>query len=158
MATQPNVPPMLSGMSREQWQEGAWRIPVADQSTNEIGMRIRATGAAKAGWEAMKLGEAAHTVWDRGPGKSALNLYVIAIGRLRGRRLAGTSQGLVGLMPADVEIGDIVAIIVGAESPMLLRPGSEGGAYKIVGECYVYGIMDGEMIGTDTVFTDIDVC
>ncbi|KAK6396236.1 hypothetical protein LTR95_019525, partial [Oleoguttula sp. CCFEE 5521] len=134
MATEQHVPSMLPEMSRERWAEGTWRIPIADQYTNGTGIKMRAIPAAKAGWEAVKLGTAGQKYQRYRT--SDVNFYLIALGRLHGRRLARTSQGLVGLMPADVEIGDIVAIIVGAESPMLPRPGSEGGAYKIVGECY----------------------
>ncbi|KAK5710532.1 hypothetical protein LTR15_012950 [Elasticomyces elasticus] len=144
---------VLYGMSMEQWQEGLWRIPIADQYTNDTGMCIRATTAAKVGWEMVKLGQAAQSVKT-----SALNWYQIAMSRLHGRRLARTRKGLLGLMPADVEVGDIVSILVGAEAPLLLRPETQGSAYKIVGESYLYGVMDGEAITKDTVFTDIDIC
>lgn len=62
--------------------------------------------------------------------------------------------GLMGLGPGEVEEGDVVAVFYGAPVPFILRriPGSkgeegkfeEGGVrYGIVGECFVYGLMDG---------------
>ncbi|KAK4892948.1 hypothetical protein LTR27_008676 [Elasticomyces elasticus] len=156
MAAQRDVPPMLFDMSPEQWQEGVWRIPLADQYTDDIGMRMRAPMAAKAGRATVKLGQPASGM--EGDRLGEATRYRIAMTRLHRRRLAWTRQGLIGLMPADAEVGDVVAIILGAEAPMLLRLESQGSAYKIVGESYVYGVMDGETITKDTVFTNIDIC
>ncbi|KAK3635439.1 hypothetical protein LTR56_014723 [Elasticomyces elasticus] len=156
MTARKDVPPMLLGMSPEQWQEGVWRIPLADQYTDDIGMRMRAPMAAKAGWDTVKLGQPASGM--EGDRLGEATRYRIAMTRLHRRRLAWTRQGLIGLMPADAEVGDVVSIVLGAEAPLLLRPGSKDGAYQIVGESYVYGVMDGEAITKDTLFTDIDIC
>ncbi|KAK5679251.1 hypothetical protein LTS10_008066 [Elasticomyces elasticus] len=156
MTVQNDVPPMLLSMSTERWQEGAWRIPIADQCRSGVGMRSRATLAVKAGWKTVKRGQPADSF--QGYTTSCTNWYQMAMSRLHGRRLARTNQGLIGLMPVNAEPGDVVAIILGAEAPMLLRPERQGGVYKIVGESYIYGVMDGETITTDTVFTDIDIC
>ncbi|KAK5673837.1 hypothetical protein LTR17_027845 [Elasticomyces elasticus] len=153
MATQTVVPTNLPGMSLERWREGVWRIPIADQYEDWNGIRTRATSAAKDGWQAVKIGPAAVRMEAY-----ALNWYQMAMSRLHSRRLARTCEGLIGLMPADVEVGDVVSIIFGAEAPLLLRPESQGSAYKIVGESFVYGVMDGEAITKDTKFTDLDIC
>ncbi|KAK4966502.1 hypothetical protein LTR42_011667 [Elasticomyces elasticus] len=156
MAAQKDVPPMLPDMSPEQWREGAWRIPIADQYSDDLGMRMRAPMAAKAGWDAVKLGRPARAA--EGDRLSETTRYRLAMTRLHRRRLAWTRQGLIGLMPADAEVGDVVSIVLGAKAPLLLRPRSKDGAYQIVGESYVYGVMDGEAITKDTLFTDIDIC
>ncbi|KAF2995588.1 hypothetical protein E8E13_004671 [Curvularia kusanoi] len=63
---------------------------------------------------------------------------------LQCRRLCTTETGYLCLAPDDVQIGDVVAVILGCNYPVLLRP-FEGG-FKYVGECYVDGMMDGEAI------------
>ena len=63
---------------------------------------------------------------------------------LQYRRLVTTETGFLGLAPDEVEVGDTVAVILGCNFPVLLRPFDNG--YKYVGECYVDGVMDGEAI------------
>jgi hypothetical protein len=41
--------------------------------------------------------------------------------------------------------GDIIAVLAGGNVPYVLRPGTEIGEYELIGECYVHGIMDGEI-------------
>ena len=52
-----------------------------------------------------------------------------------------------GLAPDGTEIGDIVCILCGCSVPVILREGSgdDTGCWRLVGECYVHGIMDGEV-------------
>lgn len=51
----------------------------------------------------------------------------------------------MGLGPGDVEAGDVVCVVRGSRVPVVLRPvaGKES-VYRLVGDCYVHGIMDGE--------------
>ncbi len=62
----------------------------------------------------------------------------------RGRFLA-SERGRTGLLPANSMAGDIVVVIFGCHVPLALRP-LEAGGYTLLGECYLEGIMDGEMI------------
>jgi len=50
----------------------------------------------------------------------------------------------MGLAPSEAEIGDIVCIILGASVPFDLRP--EGNAFKLIGGCYVQGVVKGEAL------------
>lgn len=59
------------------------------------------------------------------------------------RRAFITSNGYLGIGPGTLQEEDIVAIIYGTDVPLLLRP-CDGGVYKLLGEAYVDGIMDGE--------------
>lgn len=49
----------------------------------------------------------------------------------------------MGLAPSEAETGDIY-IILGASVPFVLKP--EGDAFKLIGECYVQGIVKGEAL------------
>ncbi|KAK3640645.1 hypothetical protein LTR56_011737 [Elasticomyces elasticus] len=75
------------------------------------------------------------------------------------RRFATTTNGRIGWVPDtiaqnqhfQVAKGDLVAIIFGCTTPLLLRP--HGASYRVVGEAYFLGLMDGEVqaiIGTGT--------
>lgn len=60
-----------------------------------------------------------------------------------------TDTGSVGLAPATAKKGDFVTVLLGAPVPYVLRPregGREGNEYTLIGESYVYGVMDGEAI------------
>ena len=62
-----------------------------------------------------------------------------------GRRPFLTSDGRLGLGPADTQPGDCVYILLGSATPHVLRPVCQD-ALSLVGEAYVHGIMDGEFV------------
>ncbi|KAK4183821.1 heterokaryon incompatibility protein-domain-containing protein [Podospora australis] len=70
---------------------------------------------------------------------------------VRGRRLFVTHGGLLGLGPQSLFQGEgqrcpyEVHIVKGAKVPFVLRTTPEEGKYKLIGEAYVFGIMDGEI-------------
>jgi hypothetical protein len=76
--------------------------------------------------------------------------------RHNGRRPFVTKGSYLGLGPKDMQSGDVVVIVSGAEVPLILREAPEGG-YKLVGEAYVDGVMDGEALdmGLEKVTLDI---
>ncbi|MCJ1393775.1 hypothetical protein MMC18_006651 [Xylographa bjoerkii] len=59
-------------------------------------------------------------------------------------RFCRFSDGRLGYVPEEAALGDQIAIFLGASTPFLLRP--HGDAYIIVGEIYVYKMMDGEAL------------
>ena len=66
-----------------------------------------------------------------------------------GRLLFVTEKGRIGLGSFRVKKGDTVSCVAGAPVPFVLRKVSseeeeDGLAFKLMGECYVHGIMDGE--------------
>ena len=80
--------------------------------------------------------------------------------QLRG---AITGTGFVAMVPHATETGDVITVMKGIPVPMVLRPvsreevsGNEntkpdresalGNRFKVVGQAYVYGIMDGEVL------------
>ncbi|KAJ2995802.1 hypothetical protein NUW58_g1169 [Xylaria curta] len=56
-----------------------------------------------------------------------------------------TSEGYSGISRSQVQPGDEVYIIPGCEVPMALRPTADG-PHRVVGDCFVHGIMDGEAV------------
>jgi hypothetical protein len=63
----------------------------------------------------------------------------------QGRNSFITERGHVGLGPKRVQNGDLVCAFIGANVPFVLRH-VQWGRFELVGECYVYGIMDGEFL------------
>lgn len=54
-----------------------------------------------------------------------------------------TLGGSIGLVPIDARQGDLVCLLLGCNVPLVLR--AVGGCnHKVVGGCYVHGIMEGE--------------
>jgi hypothetical protein len=63
-----------------------------------------------------------------------------------------TASGLRGLGPGGMRPGDIVCVLYGASMPFVIRP--EGAAYRLIGECYVHGLMRGQ--GVPEASTDME--
>ena len=64
---------------------------------------------------------------------------------ISGRLLSFTKEGHIGLVPAAALDGDIVCEVLGCKSLLLLRS-SPNGNYRVVGECYIHGLMKGEAL------------
>ena len=69
-----------------------------------------------------------------------------------GRRICTTSKGYVGFCPSYSVYRDIICVVPGLQVPLLLRPvttsknAKSTPKYRLVGECYVHGIMNGEAL------------
>ena len=59
-----------------------------------------------------------------------------------GRAFFATAEGHIGLAPHRLRPGDQVCIILGCQSPLVLRANKDGD-YIVIGECYVHGLADG---------------
>ena len=71
------------------------------------------------------------------------------------RRFCVTEKGYIGMVPHLSQVGDIVCVFFGAKVPFIVRnadlsnrEGGEGGRgrYQLVGEAYVHGMMDGQVL------------
>ncbi|KAL8848583.1 MAG: hypothetical protein Q9221_006416 [Calogaya cf. arnoldii] len=59
-----------------------------------------------------------------------------------GRSCVVTDEGYVGVAPNTAHQGDSIVVLLGCESPMVLRPRED--AHLVIGEVYVHGLMAGE--------------
>lgn len=63
------------------------------------------------------------------------------------RRFFNTrKKGYWGLGPGVAQKGDVCAVLFGADVPFVLRPTETAGEYNVVGQCYMYGIVDGAAV------------
>ncbi|KAK5686495.1 hypothetical protein LTS10_002614 [Elasticomyces elasticus] len=63
-----------------------------------------------------------------------------------GAALFTTALGFFGLGYNLVRPGDCVAVLFGGQAPFVLRPTGKPSEYALVGQCFVHGIMHGELI------------
>ncbi|KIM99807.1 hypothetical protein OIDMADRAFT_181179 [Oidiodendron maius Zn] len=59
------------------------------------------------------------------------------------RRLFITVKGYIGLGPSDMQKDDKVCLLFGSSVPFVMR--QDGSTWRLIGDCYVHGIMDGEI-------------
>jgi hypothetical protein len=73
------------------------------------------------------------------------------IGRLMGKKIASrqfavTEKGYMALVPPGTQTGDWVAVFAGAATPHILRPVTEAKEeWRVFGDAYVHGLMNGEV-------------
>ena len=169
------------GIAADQWKEAEWRVPCGDQlwlGNN----RKRATNAVLDGYLAllketylyrsimsheqrqeqnlppMIPGVSLDQQIEEYPGllrSKERGQYRRALDRQHNRRPFLTQQGYLGLAPTHAKEGDLVAILFGAVQPFVLRRSGE--QYELVGEAYVYGIMDGEFLKTNPPKEDFEL-
>jgi hypothetical protein len=76
------------------------------------------------------------------------------------RRFFVTKMGYFGLAPQSVDVGDRICLFLGGRTPFVIRA-TEDNRYRLLGECYTHGIMDGQaMDGLDGGYTleRISIC
>jgi hypothetical protein len=62
------------------------------------------------------------------------------------RRRFALIEGMYLMVPEEVDIGDLLVIVFGCDTPLLLRPVNDGRQWLLIGECFCFGIMDGEVL------------
>lgn len=60
-------------------------------------------------------------------------------------RFCVTDNGRFGQIPQTAQPGDCICVLVGGEVPFVVRP-TVRGTYTMVGECYIDGVMDGQVV------------
>ena len=132
-----------------QREEAIWRIPIADQEQDtSIGRNRRATALSRQGFNDVTRGiefEAEEREkWSEG--KSS---YINMMGYLHNRRPFLSKKGYVGLGPGGLREGDLIYVLLGAYVPFILRASQDSVDHELIGEAYVHGIMDGELMQQD---------
>lgn len=120
--------------------DASMRVPCADQEMH-----------GESRWRASS---SIHVQYDilRSQGARAYDLgashYRSAMTSQHDRKPLLSNKGHVGLVPANAEPGDYICIFLGLAVPFVLRAVT-GQNFRLIGEAYVYGIMDGELLDDD---------
>lgn len=77
--------------------------------------------------------------------------YLPSVDKNVNRRLFATDNGHLGMGPRQMAPGDVVVILWGGAVPFVLRRRPQGDGYWLIGECYVHGVMFGELIGASAI-------
>ncbi|KAM0146944.1 hypothetical protein ACHAQE_010483 [Botrytis cinerea] len=155
-------PPLQDEMK---WFGANWRIPCADQ-TDSFTFRTRASHTSLMGYNDLRrsielYSDNARSITDnhlseeefdanteehiRCVQTAAYASYKNAMSYQQNRRPFISEQGYVGLVPGHSLPGDIIVIIFGMVQPSVVRSVGED-RWELIGEAYVHGIMDGEIM------------
>lgn len=67
---------------------------------------------------------------------------------VKGRRFGTTARGCMGLFPRGTRLNDQISIFLGGYVPFVVRQCEYSSSYQLIGECYVHGIMEDQMMRT----------
>ena len=137
-------------------QEAFWRTPVADRIRDRYQDGVARRAQADDFEAFITLVQDAHN-HPTLPNKLLQNYLYSVWFHARGRRMFITSRGYIGLGDGRSQAGDIVIIMLGADVPYILREGAID-QYKLIGEAYVHGIMDGQGLDMNLEVRKIEIC
>ncbi|RYP03650.1 hypothetical protein DL765_010435 [Monosporascus sp. GIB2] len=125
------------------WTDANWRIPICDREHHPTSMFFRRATTEYSRPQYIAL----LTQPLSGDAVAQTNSYTSTMRYRDGARPICSAKGYVGLWPYLAELGDVIVFLDGATAPFLLRPaGDAAGCYHLVGETYIYGVMDGEVM------------
>jgi hypothetical protein len=133
--------PAENKYSAEQRAEAVWKIPIGDKEMNELGLRQRAT--SKSNNEYTELISMLKMKTAVGMPPNVVG-YMSSMAEMQDAKPFITETGYIGLCPDDSQQGDYVLFPVGAHVPYVFRK-IDDEYWKLIGESYVYGLMDGEI-------------
>ncbi|KAJ9633849.1 hypothetical protein H2204_006634 [Knufia peltigerae] len=143
----------------ENLKDVIWRSLTADHSSKLDGRAERSQG--RLGYDAFGSLYRAPQQGGRQPipnidestaSKLADAYHLEALFIQHGRRGSVTRGRYMATLPGTAMENDEIAIVYGAQMPLVLRPvgnDADGRRYRLIGQAYVHGIMDGEMIDFD---------
>jgi hypothetical protein len=146
--------------TEKQREEGIWKIPIGDQEINDLGLRQRATAKSCEGHrDLISFLEGRTRRWYSRylPRLPNLSSYVESMLHMQDSRPFISYNGHVGLCPDSTQKNDFIVFPVGAHVPYVIRKaeGVKDERWILIGEAYVYGMMDGE-IWTEAPKVEID--
>lgn len=81
----------------------------------------------------------------RGLKTEAMTLFMEAVSENLERKAFCGQKGYKGLVPTGAKEGDLLCVFLGSNLPSVVR-NLEDGRYKLIGEAYIHGFMDGELM------------
>jgi hypothetical protein len=140
-----------SRYSDEQRKDALWRIQIGDKELPDSNpYYVRGTELSQKQYQSLVSTEMNEEVM------ASTGSYQNCAKTMHMAKPLLTVDGYVGLGPSEMEDGDVVAILWGGSTPYILRRSTElHYGFIVVGEAYIYGIMDGELVQsvtTDKVF------
>lgn len=137
--------------SRKEMEEAKWRTPIADieQMDNGAWGRAQPNSSQKQAYHDLINYEQLYPtskqmtrrILERQRFDNRMGVVTLAT---TGRRPFLTSTGHIGICPKQTLVGDLIILFNGVEMPFVVRRVHLG--YRLIGECYVHGIMDRQFV------------
>ena len=152
-------------MSSENWpsrngtqnvQDAFWRTIVADRMANFSHLPPDVDWDT---WEKWSQDPSADAELSRDPEISlpATAFWELVKDRMRYRVFARARNGDMCLVPKKAQPGDVLALFRGGDVPFLLRRYRDTASdWMIIGEAYVHGVMNGELV-EESIWEDINI-
>ncbi|RYP48532.1 hypothetical protein DL768_005611 [Monosporascus sp. mg162] len=135
----------------QQRSEGPWRIPIGDKEVNPLGITVRATARSyneylelKHFMASLQQPQYRQTITLLTSIRGRWASYLINMKDMWDARPCVTGYGHVGLCPLETRVHDEIWLPVGAHVPYIFRKTSPSDR-RLVGEAFLYGVMDGEL-------------
>ncbi|KFA76423.1 hypothetical protein S40288_07133 [Stachybotrys chartarum IBT 40288] len=131
----------------EQKEDGIWRVVLADKETNSIGQITRATERSRQGIFAVLASIKSPTpsqTFDAIGSTTCVNMML----SFYGSRIFTTKKEFIGMCHFNTAAEDKIFIPSGGHCPYAIRrqrSSESADAWQLLGEVYIYGIMDGEL-------------
>ncbi|KAF2833728.1 HET-domain-containing protein [Ophiobolus disseminans] len=143
-------------------EEAIWRIPVGDAEMHEKYGRVRATSMSATAYTLCKrnldflreyrsfpISELRQAVnrWELDEATKLPWRFRTRMRWMANKRPFITKEGYVGMGPKCMKEGDLVVVLgLGTLPYVVRRVDGEQGKFRLLGECYCDGIMDGEIV------------
>jgi hypothetical protein len=83
-------------------------------------------------------------------------IFSEVINRYHSDKLFGsTTNGYVGMFPTTARAEDQVWVLLGGEFPFVLRKTQPTGHHQLIGQCYIHGIMEGQLDLKNDIIKDV---
>lgn len=131
-------------------RKALWRVAAADQDIWRQAYKPRMSDETLQKLESEIRDHDIASLDSKSLAAAGLGHYEVQVNSVGpGRRPLLISNAVFGLGPAGAEANDVVAIILGANVAHVLRPVDSAGHYRLIGEAYVDGWMDGQAFEAD---------
>lgn len=130
-------------------QEMVWRSPIADRFSDEHGFRRAGPGVKDLYIATLRP--------DGPPSVSRANYAFVYQNSmfLEDQVAFVTETGYIGIGHPDIVEGNELHLVQGSDTPFILRMTDDH--HQLVGETYVHGIMDGELVDDNTEFEWLEI-
>ncbi|KAK4101241.1 hypothetical protein N658DRAFT_471647 [Parathielavia hyrcaniae] len=130
-----------SAYTEAERKDALWRVPICDRESHPTSGYFR---RATAEYSEPQFVALRTQPLDGAMIGETYSYQMTMLKHTDGARPIRSERGYVGLGPGETARGDVIVFLYGATAPFVLRPTGEVDEYHLVGEAYIYGVMDGE--------------
>jgi len=133
------------------WRTLIWNANAADRYPAPVNFGAYLSQLMESEERLVDMSQPAHEVRDDErtiPAGEAEAYYAAFATHGLNRRFFITEKGHLGSGPPEMRLGDLICVVFGSKTPLILRQLEPESTYELVGHAYVHGIMHGEALGS----------